>query len=86
MKIDYTHLIYRDPEPRRGTTLDLLKRSLEFCPELVPPEKRTKNPPCVEDLLPIVVEEACGLRPFRKGGPRIDLEHKKSIPIIYNYG
>jgi len=44
----------------------------------------------VEDILPIVKEEACGLRLMRKNGVRIELEHLsaykgRKIPVVYNY-
>ncbi|KDR68349.1 hypothetical protein GALMADRAFT_272579 [Galerina marginata CBS 339.88] len=83
------------PKARPETTRELLKRAIALCPELAPPEMRIKypnDPPQVEDVLPIVVEEACGLRPMRKGGPRIELEYLKSltgeddVPVVYNYG
>ncbi|KIM42203.1 hypothetical protein M413DRAFT_18597 [Hebeloma cylindrosporum] len=68
----------RYPAPRPETTRDLLRRALELCPEL--------------DLLPIVVEDACGLRPKREGGFRIELEYRKTsdgrrrISVVHNYG
>ncbi|KAF5376199.1 hypothetical protein D9757_009327 [Collybiopsis confluens] len=55
----------------------------------------------LEQIKPIMVEEGCGLRPARRGGVRIergDVEidsvdgssgkkvHKKTVPIIHNYG
>jgi D-amino-acid oxidase len=84
---------YRYPKTRPETTADLLKRGLELCPELVPPEVRaSKESVDVEDLHPIIIEEACGLRPMRKGGPRITLAPPvtspkgKKITVVYNYG
>ncbi|KAF8191151.1 D-amino-acid oxidase [Pholiota molesta] len=81
------------PKARPETTADLLKRGLELCPELVPPEVRaSKESVDVEDLHPIIIEEACGLRPMRKGGPRIALAPQvtspqgKKITVVYNYG
>ncbi|KAF8970430.1 D-amino-acid oxidase [Flammula alnicola] len=79
------------PKSRPETTQDLLKRGLELCPELVPPEVRAKKLPDIQDLLPLVVEEACGLRPMRRGGVRIEREYRmtpkgRKIPVIHNYG
>ncbi|KAF4616481.1 hypothetical protein D9613_008695 [Agrocybe pediades] len=75
-----------EPKPRPETTREMLRRSLALCPQLVPPDKRSRNPPDVKDILPIVVEEACGHRPVREGGPRIELDSRKATPVIYNYG
>lgn len=46
----------------------------------------------MEDLLPLVVEEGCGLRPARTGGVRIELEWfedtkgQRKVPVVHNYG
>ena len=59
---------------------------------IVSPElPREGAAPTVEDVLPLVKEEAVGLRPMRKGGPRIELESRKGpngkgIPLVLNYG
>jgi hypothetical protein len=83
--------VFRYTAPRPETTKDILRRGLELCPELIPPQSMTANSPEVEDLLPLVVEEACGLRPKRKGGFRIELEYMETtngrrIPVVHNYG
>lgn len=73
-------------------TLDILKRGLALCPELAPPDVRASRTPTVEDILPLVKEEPCGLRPMRKDGVRVELEYLSSarngrkIPVVYNYG
>jgi hypothetical protein len=78
----------RYPKSRPETTLDILKRGLALCPELAPPDVRVSRPPTVEDVLPIIKEEACGLRPMRKDGVRIALEYMSSarngrqIPVV----
>jgi len=87
----FVEAVFRYTAPRPETTKDILRRGLELCPELVPPQLRTGNSPEVEDLLPIIVEEACGLRPKRKGGFRIELEYMETlegrrIPVVHNYG
>ncbi|KAF8804606.1 D-aspartate oxidase [Phlegmacium glaucopus] len=79
------------PKSRPETTLDILRRGLALCPELAPPDVRASRTPTVDDILPIVKEEACGLRPTRKDGVRIELEHLnacngRKIPVVYNYG
>jgi len=82
---------FRHTVPRPETTKEILRRGLELCPELAPPQSRSGNSPEVEDLLPTVVEEACGLRPRREGGFRIELEYMETlegrrIPVVHNYG
>ncbi|KJA26857.1 hypothetical protein HYPSUDRAFT_180414 [Hypholoma sublateritium FD-334 SS-4] len=76
--------------PRPETTVDILTRVLEICPEIAPPEIRAERVPTIEDMYPIIVEENCGFRPCRKGGPRLELEWKESgtrkVPVIHNYG
>ncbi|KDQ60154.1 hypothetical protein JAAARDRAFT_191558 [Jaapia argillacea MUCL 33604] len=80
------------PTPRAETTLDILTRGLALCPELVPAEIRDKREPTVNDLLPLIIEEGCGLRPARKGGIRLETEwfadHRRNrkVPVIHNYG
>lgn len=54
---------------------DILKRCCELCPELGRPE----------DLQ--VIAKNVGLRPSRKGGPRIEIERRTwSIPVVHCYG
>jgi len=65
-----------------------------LCPELAPPEIRAIREPTLDDILPHVVAEGCGLRPARKGGVRIEVElidgalvkREGKIPIVHNYG
>lgn len=81
------------PNPRPETREDIIERCLELCPELVPPNQRSDAKPSVEDIIPIIIEEGCGLRPARKGGIRLERDILKlddkgteTIPIVYNYG
>ena len=82
------------PLPRSETTEDILTRGLVLCPELAPPEARVTGPPTVNDILPIVIEEGCGLRPARKGGVRVELEwvegdkvkREGKVAVVHNYG
>ncbi|KAF8906782.1 D-amino-acid oxidase [Gymnopilus junonius] len=72
------------PRVRPETSEDILKRGFELCPELAPPEVRAVRKPTIDDILPHVVAEGCGLRPARKGGIRLEIEWE--IPVIHNYG
>ncbi|KAH9477468.1 D-amino-acid oxidase [Psilocybe cubensis] len=78
------------PRPRPETTRDILERVLEICPEIAPPEIRAQRKPTVDDILPIIVEESCGLRPCRKGGVRLESEwlqtSTRRVPVVHNYG
>lgn len=71
------------PRPRPETKIDILKRTIALAPEIAPPG--TKNP-TYEDLIPLIIEEGCGLRPSRKGGIRLEREIVSGVPVIYNYG
>jgi len=80
------------PTPRPEITKDILNRVFILCPELAPPEVRAARKPNVEDLLPLILEEGCGLRPARAGGVRIEVEWfedvrgNRQIPVVHNYG
>jgi len=71
------------PKARPETKTQILKRAIALAPELAPPG--TKNP-TYEDLLPLVIEDGCGLRPGRKGGIRLERETVSGIPVVHNYG
>lgn len=47
---------------------------LAIFPELAPPEVRATWAPTVGDVLPLVIEEGCGLRPAKKDGIRLEVE------------
>ncbi|GLB39081.1 putative D-amino-acid oxidase [Lyophyllum shimeji] len=82
------------PRPRPEATRDILERTFAMCPELAPPEVRAQREPTIEDVLPLVIEEGCGLRPGRTGGIRLDTEWRRAgagedgrkIPVVFNYG
>lgn len=81
----------RYPLPRPETRMDILRRGLALFPELAPPGIRQQREPTVEDLLPLIIEDACGLRPSRKGGLRLETQGVKTkdgrtVPLIFNYG
>jgi D-amino-acid oxidase len=88
---------HRYPNPRPDVTRQILSRVLELVPEIVPPRLRANpnGPPQVEDALPLVIDEGCGLRPARHGGIRLAVDWvsagpesttTKKVPVIYNYG
>ncbi|GLB39080.1 putative FAD dependent oxidoreductase [Lyophyllum shimeji] len=74
------------PRPRPETTRDILQRVLALCPEIAPPDIRAVREPTIDDVLPIVIEEGCGLRPGRKGGIRLEVDDGGKVPIVHNYG
>jgi len=61
-------------------------------PELAPLGNCAARKPTVDDLLPLIVEEGCGLRPARKGGIKLEMEWAEAvrengrIPVVHNYG
>ncbi|KAF8632898.1 hypothetical protein AX17_004744 [Amanita inopinata Kibby_2008] len=80
------------PIPRPETSRRILEDGLALCPELAPPEIRAVREPTIDDILPFVIEEGCGLRPARKGGIRLEVEHfarhkgDGKVPVVHNYG
>lgn len=82
------------PTARPEITQDILTRALALCPELAPPEIRAIRKPTLDDILPHVISENCGLRPARKGGIRLEVEwvdgatvkRETNVPLIHNYG
>ncbi|KAF2681069.1 D-amino-acid oxidase-like protein [Lentithecium fluviatile CBS 122367] len=54
---------------------DIIRRCCELCPELGEPKNLQ------------VISHNVGLRPSRKGGPRIELEKwSNGVPVVHNYG
>ena len=82
----------RYPMPRPETKQDILERGLALCPELASPDIRVKRKPTIDDVLPLIISEGCGLRPARRGGIRLEVEWTEGIdgrgrvPVIHNYG
>lgn len=80
------------PRARPEMTRFILERNLQLCPELAPPEVLAQREPTIEDLLPLVIEDGCGLRPGREEGIRLEVElfetknEGKKVPVIFNYG
>lgn len=64
----------RFPLPRPETTRDIFGATFAIFPELAPPEVRATRAPTVGDVLPLVIEEGCGLRPAKKDGIRLEVE------------
>jgi glycine/D-amino acid oxidase-like deaminating enzyme len=80
------------PMPRAPTTRKILEDGLALCPELAPPEVTAVRKPTLNDVLPLVVDESCGLRPARNGGIRLEVQWilrestGESVPVVFNYG
>ncbi|KAG5638000.1 hypothetical protein H0H81_002268 [Sphagnurus paluster] len=74
------------PAPRPETTRDILERGLTLCPDIAPPDIRAVRDATIDDLVPTIIEEGCGLRPGRKGGIRLEVESGRKVPVMYNYG
>ncbi|KAF6745404.1 D-amino-acid oxidase, partial [Ephemerocybe angulata] len=81
--------------PIRGQTVLTMASSIlehAFPPRLRSAGADAAAAPCVEDVLPFVVEEGCELRPARKGGVRLEAgsievpRTDRTIPVVYNYG
>ncbi|EMC91718.1 hypothetical protein BAUCODRAFT_302218 [Baudoinia panamericana UAMH 10762] len=56
----------------------IMKRCIELCPKLVPEGKG------IEALS--IIRHGVGLRPMRKGGPRVEREVIDGVPVVHNYG
>ncbi|KAM0792405.1 hypothetical protein ACM66B_005084 [Microbotryomycetes sp. NB124-2] len=82
------HANETDPKPWSWLTEQIKRRCIELQPELLPPEKRQGG--SIDDL--DVKELACGLRPTRKGGIRLEIDSKplalgdKLVPLVHCYG
>ncbi|KAF5358634.1 hypothetical protein D9758_007661 [Tetrapyrgos nigripes] len=90
--------------PRPEITESILQRTLKLCPELVPISSTGTNPDSTDpkdELRKLIIGEACGLRPGRVGGIRLEVdlvsasdeadnepgeERQKKVPVVYNYG
>ena len=71
------------PKARPETKISILKLAIALAPELAPPGTRN---PTYEDLIPLITDEGCGLRPGRKGGILLEREIVSGIPVVHNYG
>ncbi|KAI9786481.1 MAG: hypothetical protein M1839_006941 [Geoglossum umbratile] len=70
-------------EPDLALSDRIMRRSIELCPQLVPPGAG------VEALK--VIRHQVGLRPYRKGGPRVEREEiadgdDTGLRVVHNYG
>ncbi|TFK67136.1 D-amino-acid oxidase [Pluteus cervinus] len=78
------------PTPRPEITKDILTRVIGLAPELAPPEVRAHRQPTADDLIPLIIEEGCGLRPAREDGIRLEVEWytlgENKVPVVHNYG
>ncbi|CUS08807.1 unnamed protein product [Tuber aestivum] len=64
--------------PDKSTAERIMKRAVEWCPELVSKGEG------VEGL--DVVRHGVGLRPFREGGARVEREAIGGVRVVHNYG
>ncbi|KAF6748654.1 hypothetical protein DFP72DRAFT_853296 [Ephemerocybe angulata] len=77
------------PKPRPEMTDRILNRGLSICPELTPPatENGTGGSAATLDVLyPLIIGEYCDIYAGREGGPRLQVELKNKVVVVYNYG
>jgi D-amino-acid oxidase len=67
--------MYSDHNINKNTTADILKRAIECCPDLSLSHKG------IADLK--VVGNVVGIRPTRKGGPRVQNEYFSKFFFFY---
>lgn len=67
-----------ESQPDPNIANRLMTRAVEICPELVKPGQG------IEGLE--VIRHGVGLRPSRKGGPRIEGEVIEGVKVVHNYG
>ncbi|KAK0916635.1 D-amino acid oxidase [Friedmanniomyces endolithicus] len=67
-----------ESQPDPNMAVRIMKRCVELCPKLVPEGKG------IEALS--IVRHSVGLRPMRKGGPRVEREAIRGLPVVHNYG
>lgn len=67
-----------ESQPDPNTAIRIMKRAIEICPALVKPGQG------IEGLS--VIRHGVGLRPFRKGGVRIEKERIEGVQVVHNYG
>lgn len=75
--------------PRSETTDDILRRTLEICPELVPGGESIEDK--LARLRGMVEQEVVGFRPQRTGGVRLERgadirEGENTAVVVHNYG
>ncbi|WWC61551.1 uncharacterized protein I303_104135 [Kwoniella dejecticola CBS 10117] len=81
------------PYPRPETTVDILRRAREICPDMVPPYSKNgeDGPETASPLEEIVQGVLVGFRPSRVGGIRCEMGEdlyldNEEVKVIYNYG
>ncbi|RAL07941.1 FAD-dependent oxidoreductase [Aspergillus homomorphus CBS 101889] len=67
-----------DPLPDPNLATRIMKRAIAICPQLVAPGQG------IEGL--DIIRHGVGLRPIRKGGPRVEAELIDRVPVVHNYG
>lgn len=67
-----------ESQPDPNLAQRIMQRSIDLCPGLVPKTGK------VTELS--IVRHGVGLRPMRKGGPRVETERIDGITVVHNYG
>ncbi|KAJ5106887.1 hypothetical protein N7456_003562 [Penicillium angulare] len=67
-----------DPLPDPNLATRIMKRAIDICPKLVKPGQG------IEGL--DIIRHGVGLRPYRRGGPRIEKDEVDGVKIVHNYG
>ncbi|KAF2473947.1 FAD dependent oxidoreductase [Lindgomyces ingoldianus] len=67
-----------ESQPDPNLAQRIMQRSIEICPALAPKTGK------VSELS--VIRHGVGLRPMRKGGPRVEKERIGGVWIVHNYG
>lgn len=68
--------------PRPETTKTILETAVKYDRKLLPPGKRKSGTYLDVDL----VGQGVGLRPYRKGGFRMEVSELQGVPVLHHYG
>ncbi|KAJ2713010.1 hypothetical protein H4R19_002465 [Coemansia spiralis] len=81
-----------DPRGDPQTTEEILRNCIALCPQLLgrgfeylrhPSEVPTGD---IERLRSHIIRVKVGLRPSRRGGPRLEVAHMRGLTVVHNYG
>lgn len=67
-----------ESQPDPNLAVRIMKRAVQLCPQLVAEGQG------IEGLS--VIRHGVGLRPMRKGGPRVEEERVGKVRVVHNYG
>ena len=78
-----------ESQPDPNLALRIMKRCVEYCPELVGGKAGVDPGRGIEGL--DVIRHGVGLRPLRIGGPRVErevleVEGEEGLRVVHNYG